>query len=274
MACFCFLKNVVDLLDDDKTAYKRRFASDFSGPLIPFGAEVSYLPITDKDKARTHQFGSKMLLGIFLGYDQQEGGGWSGDLLLLDWEELEHADHFSDVHIKRFKAAEVTAIKIGTLFRFPLAEGVLSQPDSSRRQSPRRRRDSSNSSGAPGGEAEDPADDGEDPFPGGTEKGLDSDEEAESSDDSPSSGADAPASEDLDFWTVNDDVVIRHHRTPRTKLYVPEESTFPIPLKYLDILRRTCTDISDKAESQINDYWPESGARELSSEWVGKTVFA
>ena len=103
MACFCFLKAIVDLLSDDKTAYERRFGKGFSGPVYPFGAEVTYLPISDKDKARCHQFGKNVLSGIFLGYDQQEGGGWSGDLLILDWEEIENAEHFSDIHIKVYQ---------------------------------------------------------------------------------------------------------------------------------------------------------------------------
>ena len=63
MKCFCFLKNVVDQTGEE-TAFKRRFGYDFAGPLIPFGAHVEYLPITEEDKARCHQFGSKMLKGI------------------------------------------------------------------------------------------------------------------------------------------------------------------------------------------------------------------
>ena len=85
-------------LGDDKTAYERRYGPGFSGPLIPFGPEITYLPITEKDKARLHQFGSKVLSGIFLGYEQQEGGGWSGDLLVLDWEEIENAEHSNIPH--------------------------------------------------------------------------------------------------------------------------------------------------------------------------------
>ena len=84
MSCFCFLRNVVDLLDDGKTAYQRRWGTDFEGPLIPFGAEINYKPISQKDKARLHVFGKTVLSGIFIGYDQQEGGGWSGDLCVLD----------------------------------------------------------------------------------------------------------------------------------------------------------------------------------------------
>ena len=108
MMCFCFLRNVSTLLDDGDTAYKKRFKTDFSGPLIPFGAEVSHLPITHKDKSKSHAFGSKVLPGIFLGYSQQAGGGWSGDLSIVDWGEMANAQSFSDIHIKRFQAKEVT----------------------------------------------------------------------------------------------------------------------------------------------------------------------
>ena len=74
MQCFCFLKNVVDQTSEE-TAYKRRFGYDFDGPLIPFGAHVAFLPSSKGDKARCHQFGSKMLQGIFVGYKQKSGGG-------------------------------------------------------------------------------------------------------------------------------------------------------------------------------------------------------
>ena len=71
MFCFCFLKNLVDILDNDEAAHKRRFGVDYLGPFIPFGTEVSFLPITDKDKARCHRLGSKKLSGFFVGYDQK-----------------------------------------------------------------------------------------------------------------------------------------------------------------------------------------------------------
>lgn len=74
MMCFCFLKNVVDLLDGDETAYKRRFKRNFYGPVIPFGAQITYKPITSQDIARLSPFGSNNLDGIFVGYDQQAGG--------------------------------------------------------------------------------------------------------------------------------------------------------------------------------------------------------
>ena len=38
------------------------------GPIIPFGSLVAYYPISAKDQSRIHQFGKKVLSGLFLGY--------------------------------------------------------------------------------------------------------------------------------------------------------------------------------------------------------------
>ena len=93
-----------------------RFNEPFSGPVIPFGAEITYKPITDKDKARLHQFGIKVLSGVFIGYSLNIGGGWSGDLLVADWEDIEAAERPKDVYIKRFKAQEVKAAMVNNQF--------------------------------------------------------------------------------------------------------------------------------------------------------------
>ena len=68
MACYCYLRNVQDLLSDGKTPYERRFGIPFDGPVIPFGAMVVCHPISAKDLSRLHRFGKKVLPGIFLGY--------------------------------------------------------------------------------------------------------------------------------------------------------------------------------------------------------------
>ena len=47
----------------------------------------------------------------------------------------------------------------------------------------------------------------------------------------------------------------------------------PIPVKYLDVLRRTYTDIESKDENDIEDLWTDDGAKALSESWRGKTVF-
>ena len=68
MECYTYLRNVTDLLSDGKTPYERRFGQPFKGPIVPFGALFEYYPISTKDQSRIHQFGKKVLPGIFLGY--------------------------------------------------------------------------------------------------------------------------------------------------------------------------------------------------------------
>ena len=68
MECHWFLRNIQDLLSGRKTPYERRFGMPFNGLVIPFGAMLEYHPISAKDLSRLHQFGPKVLPGIFLGY--------------------------------------------------------------------------------------------------------------------------------------------------------------------------------------------------------------
>ena len=91
MECYCYLRNVQDLLADGKTPYERRFGESFKGPIIPFGALVEYLPIS---------------AGIFLGYAFIAGGIWKGDTLIADIEELEKLDA-SEIYPRRLNAKEV-----------------------------------------------------------------------------------------------------------------------------------------------------------------------
>ena len=68
MECYTYLRNVTDLLFDGKTPYERRFGQPLIGHIIPFGSLVECHPITAKDQSRIHQFGKKVLPGLFLGY--------------------------------------------------------------------------------------------------------------------------------------------------------------------------------------------------------------
>ena len=73
MECYCYLRNIQDKLSDGKTSYERRFGMPFNGPVIPFGAVVDYHSFSAKDQSGLHQFGSKVLPGIFLGYALHAG---------------------------------------------------------------------------------------------------------------------------------------------------------------------------------------------------------
>ena len=104
--CYTYLRNVTDLLSDGKTPYERRFGKPFGGPVIPFGSLVEYHPFTAKDQSRIHQFGKKVLPGLFFGCALYAGGIWKGDVLIADLEELETMDA-SEIYSKRLNAKEV-----------------------------------------------------------------------------------------------------------------------------------------------------------------------
>ena len=65
-----------------KTPYERRFGQPIEGPMILFGSLVEYHPITAKDQSTIHQFGERVLLGLFLRYALYAVGnleGWHTD---------------------------------------------------------------------------------------------------------------------------------------------------------------------------------------------------
>ena len=53
--------------------YERRFGQPFKGLVIPFGSLVESYPKTAKNQSRIHQFGKKVLLGLFFGYALDAG---------------------------------------------------------------------------------------------------------------------------------------------------------------------------------------------------------
>ena len=110
--CYCFLRNIQDLSSDEKTPYERRFGEPFKGPIIPFGSMVEYHSISVKDLSRLHQFGKKVLPGIFLDYVLYAGRVWKGDVMVADIEELEKMDA-SEIHARRLNAKEVLTPRNG-----------------------------------------------------------------------------------------------------------------------------------------------------------------
>ena len=78
----------------------------FNGPVIQFGAMVEYHSISAKDLSRLHQFGPKVLPGVFLGYVLRAGRIWKGDNMVPDVEELEEMDA-SELQARRLNAKEL-----------------------------------------------------------------------------------------------------------------------------------------------------------------------
>ena len=114
------------------------------------------------------------------------------------------------------------------------------------------------------------------------DKTVDSSESEAASSKGGDSEADTEASEEQkylpDYWLLTRDVLTRVHNTPRKVLCTPNEDPedpSPIPVRFLDIMRRTTTSSTAKAESIIEDHWVEEddARRELTDEWIGQTIF-
>ena len=213
MECKTYLGNVQDLLSDGKTPYERRFGKPFEGPIIPFGSLAEYHPLTAKDQSRIHQFGKKVLPGLFLGYALYAGRIWKGDILVTDIEESEMMAA-SEIYSKRRNAKEVIFPKENENFIFPVADGRIKLPggDQDLRTSTSIRHR---------------------PIRG--EGHIDFHGESEGSLPPPHDSSQDAGEAINDFWSMSGNFIYRHHVEPRVKLYTPREESFPIPLKYIDV---------------------------------------
>ena len=216
----------------ERTPNERHFGQPFKGPIIPFGSLFEYYPKTAKDQSRIHQFGKKVLPGLFLGCALYAGRIWKGDVLIADLEELETMDA-SEIYSKRLNAKEVIFPKQGE-FIFPIADGRIKTPggDQELRTSTLIR-----------------------PRPIRGEGHVDFLGESEGSLPQPHDSLPDAGEAINDFWSMSGSFRYRHHVEPRVKLYSPREESFPIPLKYIDVSRTTHTNLDVKLEKRIDDYW-------------------
>ena len=122
---FCETSQIYCLMG--RTPHEIRFGQPFKGPVIPFGSLVEYHPSTAKDQSRIHQFGKKVLPGLFLGYALYAGGIWKGDVLVADLEELETMDA-SEIYSKRLNAKDVIFPKEKGEFIFSNRRWTKSNP--------------------------------------------------------------------------------------------------------------------------------------------------
>ena len=220
----------------------------FEGPIIPFGSLVEYHPISAKDQSRIHQFGKKVLPGLFLGYALYAGGIWN--TLVADIEELETMDA-SEIYSKRLDAKEMTFPRQGE-FIFPIADGRIKTlgGDQDLRTSFSTRQRTVRG-----------------------ESNIDFLGESEGSLPPPQDSLPDAGEAMNDFWSMLGSFIYRHHDEPRVKLYSPKEESFPIPLKYIDVSRTTRTNLDVKQERRIDDYWNIDGSRDVSDPWTGFTQF-
>ena len=167
---------------------------------------------------------------------------WKGDILVANIEELENLDE-SEIYARRPNAKEIITPKKGDLFVFPIADGTvkLSGGDQVVRKSTLRR----------------------DQPERGDELRDDLQPIDTMMDDRDTRN---------DFWSIEGNYIYRHHLEPRVRLYVSKEESFPIPLRYIDVTRRTLTTLDVLQESRT-EYWNIDGDRNLSEPETGFTQF-
>ena len=186
---------------------------------------VEYHPISAHDQSRLHQFGPKVLPGIFFGYALHAGGIWKGDILIAHIEELEQMDA-SELHTRRLNAKQVLTPMRGDNFKFPVADGTfeISGGDQRLRTSTliRNRPD--------WGEEQDI-------LQRKIRRTLFSN----------------PTSRWLNTWWCGSwkwflvhygGFIYRRHVEPRVKLYMSREESLLLPLKYIDVSRTTRTSLN------------------------------
>ena len=67
-----------------------------------------------------------------------------------------------------------------------------------------------------------------------------------------------------DSWSVSGEFIYRHHEEPRLKFYDPDNETFPIPEKCVNVMRQTQTSTTSVSEHMINDSRTEAKRVTLS----------
>ena len=254
MECFCHVRNIQDKLSDFKHLTKGGSECPLTYQKYCLEQWSNITLFLRKDQSRLHEFGSKVLPGIFFGYALYAGGGvWTGDILVADIEELEQMDA-SEIYTKRLNAKEVLTPQRSGNFIFMVGDGTVEIFGRGQRLR------TSTLTGTIRNEAKNKKFFKEIQMNGFLHLQEDStrdDEEAKN-----------------DFWTITGEFIYRHHVVPRVKLCVPKEESYPIPMKYIDVTRMTHTLLDVLLEKQIEDYWNVDGENELSDAWTGFTRFA
>ena len=170
-------------------------------------AVVEYHPTSAKDQSRLHQFG-KNVRGMFLEDALIAGWIWKGDIFVAEIEEEEMMDAL-EIHPRRINAKEVLKPQRGEYCKSPVEDGAVKWCGRDQEfWEPTLRREQLVGSEELQGEPE----------------GF---QPTESKDD---------AEAWRHFLSTQGVFIYRHLIEPRVQLKMPKEETFPIPLKYIDIV--------------------------------------
>ena len=97
----------------------------FDGPVIRFGVLVEYHPISAIDLSRLHQFGPKVLPGIFFGYALHTVRIWKGDILGLRHGSIWTNIDVSEIHSRKTQCKASVKPMRGDNFIFPVADATV-----------------------------------------------------------------------------------------------------------------------------------------------------
>ena len=166
-----------------------------------------------RDQSRLHHFGRIFLPGTFLGYALIARRICKGDTLVADIEALENMGRVRKPSSKNQCKRSVDATK-GVNFFF-YSQSQMEQQNC--------QEETTNSENPLQGENKP---EGSEDLSGGIQGEPEGSQPTEPTDD---------AEAQKDFWSIHGDFIYRHHMEPRVQLCVPNEETFPVPLKYIDV---------------------------------------
>ena len=58
-----------------------------------------------------------------------------------------------------------------------------------------------------------------------------------------------------DFWSIEGNYICHHHVETRIQLLASKEEPFPVPLRHIDVTKRTHTTLEVLQECRTDDFW-------------------
>ena len=86
VTCVSHLLNIEEL--EDGSAWQKMHKAKFKGPMIPFGAKVTFKPSDARSRSQDTKFDPKGLVGVFAGYVVEAGNNWSRRMLVWNVQDF------------------------------------------------------------------------------------------------------------------------------------------------------------------------------------------
>ena len=86
VTCVSHLLNIEEL--EDGSAWQKMHKAKFKGPMIPFGAKVTFKPSDARSRSQDTKFDPKGLVGVFAGYVIEAGNNWSRRMLVWNLQDF------------------------------------------------------------------------------------------------------------------------------------------------------------------------------------------